>query len=332
MFYGLSTHDARQLAYEMAEVNDIMMPQSRKINRCAGLEWFRSFMRRHPTLSIRTPEGCSLSRATSFNRHNVGMFYTNLETILHRTAAFADGTRIYNLDVTATTTVQKPKRVIAGKGIKQVCQSTSAERGTLVTTCCIISASGNHLPPAMVFPRVNFRNHMIKGAPAGTLGLAGKTGWMTVELFYQVMEHFIKHSHSSPQNPSLLIFDNHESHLSFKTSSMAKEHGVTVLTIPPHCSHRIQPLDVSVYYPFSKYYDDAINSWMISNPGKLISIYEVASCVNSAHERALTPANIISGFRKTGIYPFDRNIFSDDDFMSSAVTDRPDPGKVKCLP
>jgi len=247
MFYGLSTRDSRQLAFEMAERNDIVMPRSWKINRCAGLEWFRIFMRRNPNLSIRTPEGCSLSRATSFNKHNMEMFYSNLEATIRRSPAFADGTRIYNLDETATTTVQKPKRIIAEKGTKQVGQATSAERGTLVTTCCIISASGNSLPPAMVFPRVNFRDFMIRGAPPGTIGLAAKSGWMTVELFYNVMEHFIKYSGSTTQNPTLLIFDNHESHLSCKTLDLAKSNGVTILTIPPHCSHRMQPLDVSVY-------------------------------------------------------------------------------------
>ena len=42
-----------------------------------------------------------------------------------------------------------------------------------------------------------------------------------------------------------------------------------------------------------------------------------------AHKRALTPTNIISGFKTTGIYPLDDQVFSDDCFLSSAVTDRP---------
>ncbi|CAG4941226.1 unnamed protein product [Parnassius apollo] len=37
----------------------------------------------------------------------------------------------------------------------------------------------------------------------------------------------------------------------------------------------------------------------------------------------MTPANIKSGFRKTGIFPFHRHIFKDGDFMPSEVTNRP---------
>ncbi|ESN98220.1 hypothetical protein HELRODRAFT_177097 [Helobdella robusta] len=54
----------------------------RGVKLITGLGWFRLFMKRHPSLSIRSPETCSLSRTTSFNRHNIGQFYKNLENSL----------------------------------------------------------------------------------------------------------------------------------------------------------------------------------------------------------------------------------------------------------
>ena len=36
----------------------------------------------------------------------------------------------------------------------------------------------------------------------------------------------------------------------------------------------------------------------------------------------MTPSNIMSGFRKCRIFPFDRGVFTDDDFLCSYVTDR----------
>lgn len=38
----------------------------------------------------------------------------------------------------------------------------------------------------------------------------------------------------------------------------------------------------------------------------------------------MTPTNISSRFKKTSIFPFDSEIFTDDDFLMSAVTDRPE--------
>ena len=45
--------------------------------------------------------------------------------------------------------------------------------------------------------------------------------------------------------------------------------------------------------------------------------------VGKAFPRTMTPTNIQSGFRVSGIFPFDRDIFSDEEFMPSNVTDRP---------
>lgn len=88
---------------------------------------------------------------------------------MERHSSFADGTRLYNLDETSTSTVQRPGKVLARNGTN-VTRVTSDERGTLVTTCCIVSAIGRTLPSAEVFPRKNFKPLMLHGAPPGTLG------------------------------------------------------------------------------------------------------------------------------------------------------------------
>jgi hypothetical protein len=38
---------------------------------------------------------------------------------------------------------------------------------------------------------------------------------------------------------------------------------------------------------------------------------------------AATPANIKAGFQATGIFPYNRNVFPDEEFLSSYVTDGP---------
>lgn len=139
MCYGLSSEECCTLAYEMATRNNIVIPNSWVEQKKAGIEWYRSFIARHKDLSLRRPEACSLSRATSFNKHNVNIFFDNLQNFLNRYPEFLEtGSNIWNLDETGTTTAQKPPKVIASKGLKQVNQCTSADSGVLVTTCCFI--------------------------------------------------------------------------------------------------------------------------------------------------------------------------------------------------
>ena len=113
---------------------------------------------------------------------------------------------------------------------------------------------------------------MLKDVPPGTLGLTGQSGWMNTELFAKSIQHFIKYMRCSVKNPALLVMDNHESHLSLNVYDIAKENGLIILTFPPHCSHKLQHLDISVYGPLKGYYNRAASEWMISNPGQCKSI------------------------------------------------------------
>ncbi len=97
-----------------------------------------------------------------------------------------------------------------------------------------------------------------------------------------------------------------------------------MITFPPHCSHKLQPLDRSVFGPFKRYYNSYCSSWMKDHPGKPMSIHIIAELVGLAFPLAITPANITSGFRVAGLVPFNRFIFDGDvDFAPSFVTDRP---------
>ena len=135
------------------------------------------------------------------------------------------------------TTVQKPPKVLALKGSKQVGQITSSERGQLVTICCCVNAMGQTIPLVIIFPRVKFKSHMINETPTGTLGLAAPSGWMNTSLFSEAIHHFVKYIKCTQKNPAILIMDIHESHLSIAVYDIANSNGLIILTFPPHCSH-----------------------------------------------------------------------------------------------
>ena len=138
---------------------------------------------------------------------------------------------------------------------------------------------------------------------------------MTSSLFLNVSEHFVKHSNASIDNQALLIMDNHESHLSIDVIKYAKQHGMTLLTIHPHCSHKLQPLDVLVYGPFKSCYSSALNTQFQQKPGVPLTIYDISGLVKIAHAKAVTPTNIITGFKKTGIFPLDEDNFDECNFF-----------------
>lgn len=321
LHYGLTKLQARKLAYDYAlAIKKTNMPDNWIQNKVASKDWIRGFLNRQSQLSIRTPEATSLSRATSFNKTNVRDFFENLRTVFGRYQLGPEA--IYNIDETGLTTVQRTQRVIAPKGTKQVGQATSAERGSLVTVCCGINAIGNSIPPYFIFPRVNFKPYMLHDAPIGSDGSTHPSGWMTSSNFIKYMHHFAKHAKPTPDTPVFLLLDNHESHISVEVLDFCKEVGIILMTFPPHCSHKLQPLDLTVYGPLKNYYNKALTDWMVSNPGKTVTIYDIPKVAALVIPQAFKQQNIQKGFEKSGIWPFNSNIFSDEDFLCSSITDR----------
>ena len=73
---------------------------------------------------------------------------------------------------------------------------------------------------------------------------------MTGEIFVaSVLPHIVRHTGASKEAPILLLMDNHASHISLETVEFCRENGIVIVTFPPHCSHKLQPLDVAVYGP-----------------------------------------------------------------------------------
>ena len=308
------------ISYQCTKAHDITMPPSWSENELAGVDWFNGFLKCHPQISVRTPEATSLARATAFNKHNVNTFFDKLSSVMDRYSF--EASNIWNLDETGLTTVQRPCRVVAQKGVKQVGAVTSGERGELVTLCQAVSAVGNTVPPMFIFPRVNFKDHFIRDGPLGCIGAANKSGWMQEPQFVTFMHHFIKHVRPDKENPVLLLLDNHSSHLSLDAIELERENGIVCLSFPPHTSHRLQPLDRGVYGPLKRYVFSAQDAWMKNNPLRTMTIYDLPAIAREALPKANVPANIINGFKKCGIFPFNRDIFEEHDFAPSSVSDR----------
>lgn len=318
-FYGLTLKSLRFLAFQFAEQNGIPHSFS-QVSKLAGHDWTRDFLKRN-NLSLRMPRKTSVARTMGFNREQLAQYFKNLQEALdtHKFPAH----RIYNMDESGFQTVpNKLPKHIAPVGKREVAKNVSAEQGKTVTVACSMSAAGNYVPPFFIFARKRHNPLLLKDGPAGSAMAVTDSGYMNTPTFVVYLEHFIKHTNPSAHSPILLLLDNHVSHVSLQAITFAKNNNIHMLSLPPHSSHRTQPLDRNFFRPLKAYYDDLCDNWTTSNPGQVVTEYHVAGIFSKAYERTATVGKATEGFRVTGICPLDINIFTDEDFLPATVTDQ----------
>lgn len=152
VFYGLTRYDFKNLVYSYAKLNNIQYPNSWDKNKSAGNDWLVCFLKRNPSIALRTPEPTSVARARGFNRPQVERFFNLLGEQYQKYNI--DATRVYNMDETGiSTTTNKPPKILLVCGKKQVGIISSAERGKTTTVICCCNAAGSFIPPFFIFAR-----------------------------------------------------------------------------------------------------------------------------------------------------------------------------------
>ncbi|GBN79626.1 hypothetical protein AVEN_125809-1 [Araneus ventricosus] len=101
--------------------------------------------------------------------------------------------------------------------------------------------------------------------------------------------------------PNLLVYDGHVSHLSIELVETATEWEVTILKLPAHSSHMLQPLDVFVFCGIKSAWDAKLTDWARHNVNQKLPKSKFADLLGETW-RNLQPCVIQSGFRKCGIY------------------------------
>jgi len=320
MYFGLRVDDLRRLAFELAEANSV--PHNfNKQDRMAGKKWYYAFMKRHGELSLREPESTSMSRAQGFNKERVHAFFDLLAKVYDEEKITPE--RLFNMDETSLSTVQDGQsKIISKRGKRRIGAMTSNERGESVTCVVCTSAAGWFIPPMLIYKRKRMKAELTNGAPPGTVFCTQEKGWMSNEGFVDWLKHFIYTVKPSKDAKVVLILDGHVTHAkNLAAVQLARDSGVRMISLPPHTTHRLQPLDVSFFGPLGRYYDEAMRKWVRTHVSRPVTTWQVAELLGESYGRAASVAIATSGFKATGLWPLDVNVFSDADFSAAAFTD-----------
>ena len=116
--------------------------------------------------------------------------------------------------------------------------------------------------------------------------------------------------------PILLIYDGHRSHETLELREAADKAEIHLFCIPPHTSHRLQPLDVGVFGPLQRAWQKRCLE-VLEATGKSITQENVVKEYMNARTKSVNTALVVSAWKRAGIWPLNAQVFTEEDFAPS---------------
>ena len=110
--------------------------------------------------------------------------------------------------------------------------------------------------------------------------------------------------------PVILFFDGHHSHISIKLIEEARANKVHLICFPPHTTHILQPLDVSVFGPVKNEWKKCLKQFQIETCASVVTKEEFPHLLAELYQKSFHPHHFKSGFHACGLYPLCRDAIS----------------------
>ncbi|KAI4455434.1 hypothetical protein MML48_9g00003666 [Holotrichia oblita] len=210
-------------------------------------------------------------------------------------------------------------KVVGEKGVN----STRITAGTGRSNTSVLfsaAADGSKAPPLIIFKRKNVWDSWIPEEGMdypGTTYAASTNGWMESKIF---KNYFVKTfiPQLTEQRPILLLCDGHASHVDLEVIDAAIEANITIIQLPLHYSHLLQPLDLTVFRSVRLKWDELLVKWQSENVGKIRNKSKLAEFVGVVWNR-IDKGVIQPGFEKGGIYIYCSSAVPRDKFDPQAL-------------
>ena len=243
--FGITTSELSYIIADFCNQTKLKTPFKDNI---PGVDWFRGFKKRHPDLSERLPEQLPASRARSLTKDVKDKWFKLLDETLTELDLKDKPHLIYNVDESGLPLDPSRLKIICKKGLKRLYRIIGGSGRDSITVQGCASAAGDIMPPYIVYSGKNLYQAWTVGGVQGSRYNTSSNGWMETDVYLDWFEH-----HFIPNLPAvrpvLLIFDGHASHVGIKVLRLARENRITLLRLPSHSTHHLQPLDVGVYGP-----------------------------------------------------------------------------------
>uniref|UniRef100_A0A336MFM0 CSON002321 protein n=1 Tax=Culicoides sonorensis TaxID=179676 RepID=A0A336MFM0_CULSO len=275
-----------------------------------GKSWYYGFMRRHKILSKKKAEHLNRARG-SVTETKIRHWFREVRELIGTEFmdCMNDPLRVWNMDETGFCLSPKGGKKVIGERGKTVYEESSRSDKENITTLFTVSAAGTFAPPLTLFKYVRLPRNIVEATPQEWSLGRSENGWMNSKCFFEYFANvFIPYLKEHKITLPVVVFlDGHKSHLTLELSDLCKEHGIILVALYPNSTHILQPLDVAVFGPMKKEWKNICRQWRVTHDGFEISKENIPIALKSFLNSPSMAQNIKSGFRCTGLFPFNED-------------------------
>ncbi|CAH0718999.1 unnamed protein product, partial [Brenthis ino] len=278
-----------------------------------GDTWYQAFLRRHPDVNVREPEGINNARA-AVTENRVRFWFKDLKEYMKSIDAldvFDNPTRIFNGDETGFSLCPKSGKVLGPRGYKNLYIIKKTNDKENISVLIVFSADGKICPPLVIFPYVRPPKTLIESMPPTWILGRSESGWMKSDVFFEYISNsfhtwLIK---NEIKKPVLLFVDGHKSHMTYALSQFCETNGIILYALPPNTTHMLQPADVSVFRPLKQEWKKTVKNWQARDENVNQTVTKINFCkiLNETLTNIDLRNAIVNGFRKCGLYPLNED-------------------------
>lgn len=270
-----------------------------------GTDWVKSFLKRQPNLSQRVAQNISHARAAT-DEQIIKDFFDHLQVELQDIPP----SNIWNYDETNLVDDPGCQKVITRRGTKYPERIRNSSKACTSLMVCG-SADGNVAPLYINYKSQKLWSTWTENGPEGARYNRTSSGWFDYQIFEDWFLNLLLPMLKKLNGPKAIIGDNLSSHLNFKVIQECEANNIRFIALPPNTTHLLQPLDVAFFRPMKIKWRKLLSDWKETAHGSRFTTVPkdefpslLKNLMKSLEETAA--ANLKSAFRKTGIFPLNR--------------------------
>lgn len=153
---------------------------------------------------------------------------------------------VHNCDETGVSLDPKKDNVLA-----PVPKHVYSQQSDHITVNCCICANGDSLPPMIIYEKSFPSGAYVKGGVANILYAKSPNGYMDTELYLDWFNLSMR---------TRKVQDGYGSHIIPELIDVVMENQIEIISLLPHTTHVLQPLDKVLYSPLKKAYSSTVTS------------------------------------------------------------------------